>query len=99
MDISQLPKGAFPDPEDKRDYKAADIMGVPVVDWNTPFKLPDPGNEDQGSSLSCVSQAWSYYHKQIHSADYSRRDLYARIFIPGTGGAYIRNGGYEITNR
>jgi hypothetical protein len=99
MDISQLRKGALPDPIDQRDYQASEVMGAPVVDWNTPFKLPNPGDEDQGTSLSCVAHAWSFYHNQIHAADYSRRDLYARIFIPGSGGAFIRSGGEEITNR
>jgi hypothetical protein len=93
--IANLPKGALPDPIDERDYKITpEILGAVTVDWSKEFRLPDPGNEDQGSSDSCVSQAWSYYHRQLHGKDYSRRDLFCRIALPY--GAYIRDGGKEI---
>jgi hypothetical protein len=98
MTIEQLPKGCLPDPVDERDYKAEAVMGAPTVDWNTPFKLPNPGDEDQGSSLSCVSQGWSYYHTQLRPKNYSRRDLYSRIHLPG-GAAFIRSGGLTLISK
>jgi hypothetical protein len=90
--IETFGKGALPDLPDSRDFKAAPVLAaLPPVNWNIPFQLPDPGNEDQGTSESCVAQSTSYYHVQLHPADYSRRDLYCRIFQP-EGGAYLRDG-------
>lgn len=94
--IEQYGKGAVVDPKDERDFKAEPILGaLPPVDWNTPFTLPEPPNEDQNGSSSCVAQAWSYYHWQLKGNNYSRKDLYSRIFFP-QGGAYIRDGGLQI---
>jgi hypothetical protein len=95
--IDQLGKGCVPDVPDARDFSAEPLMGASApVDWNTGLRLPDPGHEDQGSSDSCVAQAWSYYHNQIHAANYSRRDLFARI--AQAYGASIRDGGLAIVN-
>lgn len=94
--ISKYGKGALRQPEDERDFSAEPILSAAApVNWSVPFKLPDPGNEDQGSSQSCVAHAFSYYHVQIHAADYSRRDLYSRIVQPG-GGAFLRDGAKAI---
>ena len=98
MNIENLPKGALIDRPDARDFSAAPILSaLPPLDWNAPFSLPEPPDEDQGQSLSCVAQASSYYHWQLDPKDYSRRDLYCRIFQP-QGGAYIRDGVKEIVN-
>jgi hypothetical protein len=94
-DISQVSKGAVKQPHDPRDFQASFVMGAVKVDWTKEFLLPDPGDEDQGSSSSCVAQASSYFHKQIHSLDWSRRDLYSRIALAG-GGAYLRDGVAQI---
>jgi hypothetical protein len=95
MPIENLGKGALPDPVDERDFKiTAEMLGAVTVDWSKEFRLPAPPDEDQGSSDSCVSQAWSYYHWQLHGKSYSRRDLFARIALDY--GAYIRDGGKEI---
>lgn len=94
-DIEHLGKGALVDSPDSRDFKAESVMGTPIIDWNADFFLPEPPNNDQNGSSSCVAQAWSYYHWQLRNKDFSRRDLYARIFLPG-GGAYIREGGLQI---
>ena len=60
MPIENLPKGALPDSPDDHDYKVtSEMIGEVTVDWTKIFRLPDPGNEDQGSSDSCVAQAWS----------------------------------------
>jgi hypothetical protein len=97
MPIEDLPKGAIPDSPDERDYHvSAEILGAVTVDWSKEFRLPNPGDEDQGSSDSCVSQAWSYYHVQLHPKDYSRRDLFARIAL--SYGAEIRSGGKELVD-
>src|SRR6478609_7760439 len=97
MSIQDLPKGALPDLEDPRDFKAEQVMGAPQIDWSKEFRLDAPPDEDQGSSSSCVSQAWSYYHWQVHRLNWSRRDLYSRIFLPQRG-AYVRDGGAQIVS-
>ncbi len=92
FDIEHLGKGAIPDPVDERDF----IIGaIPPVDFSVPFILPEPLNEDQGISSSCVAQAWSYYHWQLENKDFTRRDIYAWVALPG-GGANIRDGGLRI---
>jgi hypothetical protein len=96
MNIDNLGKGALPDKPDRRDFKLS-FAGAVNVDWSKEFRLPDPGDDDQGSSDSCVAHAWSYYHKQLIGKDYSRRDLFCRIFLDY--GAYIRDGGKEIVGR
>ena len=94
MDISLLGKGAIPDIPDDRDF----VIGTATpVDWTIPFILPEPPNEDQNGSSSCVGQGWSYYHWQLKQKDFCRRDIYAWIFYPG-GGAQIRDGGLRIVN-
>ena len=95
MPIEDYGKGAIPRPPDPRDFKIASLGKLPPVDFNVGLRLSDPGNEDQGTSSSCVAQAFSYYHNQIHAANYSRRDLYARIFLPG-GGAYLASGAGQV---
>lgn len=82
MDISQLPKGCVPDPADKRDYKIESLGAAPPVDWNMPFSVPEPRDEDQGISDACVAYATSYYHENIKPGRvFSRRDLFARIAL------------------
>src|SRR5436853_2974560 len=95
MDIENLPKGALPDPVDERDFKI-EALGVAQIDFSQEYRLPDPGNEDQGLGDSCVAQAWSYYHRQLKNKDYSRRDLFCRIALDY--GAYIRDGGWQVVN-
>lgn len=95
MPIENYGKGAIPKLPDVRDFKIETLGALPPVNWEDGFLLPNPGDEDQGSSNSCVAQAESYYHNQIHAANYSRRDLYARIFQPG-GGAYLADGLSQI---
>lgn len=96
MNIENLPKGALPDPVDDRDYRIEALGAAPQVDWSKEFRLPNPGDEDQGTSDSCVAQAWSYYHAQLHPKAYSRRDLFCRIALDY--GAYIRDGGWQVVN-
>lgn len=96
--IEEVGKGAAPDPLDYRDYRAENVMGAPDVDWSEPFLLPAPPQQDQANSLSCVAHAWSYYHWQLTGREYSRRDIYANIYLSPQGGAYIRDGGLRILN-
>lgn len=94
MTIEEVSKGAVPDQPDDRDFKAEAILGAVTVDFTEEFRLPEPPSQDQGQSDSCVAHAWSYYHWQLRGKDYSRRDLFCRIFLDY--GAYIRDGGKEI---
>lgn len=96
-EIEHLGKGAIPDSPDARDFKAPEVFGAAQVNWAVDFMLPEPPNEDQNGSGSCVGQAWSYYHWQLENKDFCRRDIYAWIFVPG-GGAQIRDGGLRIVN-
>lgn len=95
--VENLGKGALRDLPDARDYKASSIMRAPRVDWVTGLLLPEPPSNDQGTSSSCVGQAWSYYHWQLRNKDFCRRDIYAWIYQQG-GGAYVRDGGIRLIN-
>jgi len=89
--IDQLGKGAVPQPHDPRDFQFGVIAAAAEpIDWSKEFRLPEPPNENQNGSLSCTSQAVSYYHWQLRRKDYSRRDIYAQIYLP-QGGAYGRD--------
>src|SRR6185369_5930810 len=98
MNISQLGKGAVPQPQDPRDFQFGFIAAAAApLDWTQEFRLPEPPNENQNGSSSCTAQATSYLHWQLHHRDYSRRDVYAQIFLPG-GGAYGRDAVSRIVN-
>lgn len=93
--LENLGKGLLPQPADERDFQyhlLPHVAGAaPVVFTTTVFSKPEPPNEDQGSSSSCVAQSTSYFHWQINGYNWSRRDLYSRIYLPA-GGAYLRDG-------
>lgn len=90
-DISQLSKGAVPQPDDPRDFQAGFVLGAPVIDWQKGFRLPEPPDSDQGQALRCVGEGSSYFHWQLTRKRYSPKDIYAQIFLP-QGGAYLREG-------
>ena len=97
-EIEKLGKGAVRDKPDDRDLKAdLHIAAVAPVDWTHEFRNPEPPNEDQNGSSSCVGQGWSYQHWAVRPKNYCRRDVYAWIYLPG-GGAQIRDGGLRIIN-
>lgn len=96
--IESLGKGLHKQPEDPRDLHAAFVLGAVPVNWSKEFRQPEPPNEDQGSSESCVAQSSSYFHWQIHPLAWSRRDLYSRIHLP-QGGAYLRDGVSQIVSK
>ena len=96
--IETLPKGAIVDAPDSRDFAAAPLLAVlPPVDWQKGSVLPRPPLRDQGQADACVAHAWSYYHQQIKSLEFSRRDLFARI--AQQYGADIRSGGWAIVTQ
>jgi len=88
-----LGKGALPDPYDYRDYTAELHFGAAEpIDWSKPFMLPEPVDFNQRSSSSCVGCGTRNLHWQLKNKDFSRRDIYSRIFISPAGGAYLRDG-------
>ncbi len=92
-DITQLGKGALKDPYDYRDYTAEIHFGAAEpIDWTKPVILPEAVNFNQGSSNSCVGCGTRNLHWQVNPKDFSRRNIYSNIFIPGSGGAYLRDG-------
>lgn len=96
--------GCLPDPVDKRDRKFEDVaMGAALVDWSKEFRVDKSLGfnfiiENQNGSLSCVGQAVSKYGEvlnfveELKIVDLSPKSIYGQIFIPATGGAYIRSG-------
>lgn len=93
-DIEQLGKGALPDPYDVADYTAELTFGAgePVVWKPEPLGRPEPVDFNQASSSSCVGCGGRNLHWSVNDKqDWSRRDLYSQIFIPGSGGAYLRD--------
>lgn len=87
-----------------------DIFGVPYFDWDAGFDVAENLGliikvDDQGLSLSCVGQAFSKYAEILNFAEtkkqvnISARDVYSRIFIPPTGGAYLRSGAALLARR
>src|ERR1051325_7144320 len=96
--INQLGKGAIPQPPDERDYSFTPIAPpASPIDWTKEYRLREPPNENQYTSSSCVAQASSYLHWQLRNRDYSRRDVYSEIYLPG-GGAYLRDGVKRIAD-
>src|ERR1043165_8062014 len=96
--IQQLGKGLLPQPEDKRDFDFSPIAAAAApIDWTKEYRLPEPPNENQYTSSSCVAQAASYLHWQLRNRDYSRRDIYSEIYLP-QGGAYLRDGVKRIAD-
>lgn len=95
FDVSQLGKGVLPDVPDPRDFRAEAVLGAsPPAVFDVEFRLPEPPDENQNSSDSCVSQGTSYYHWQLKGKNYSRRDVFSRIAL--AYGAYLRDGVKQI---
>ena len=91
-EIVSLGKGALPDPYDPRDYTAEINFGAAEpINWSKPLSQPEPVDFNKRSSLSCVGCGSRNLHWAIKPKDFSRRDIYSRIFLP-QGGAYLRDG-------
>lgn len=91
-EIETLGKGALPDLYDPRDFTAEVHFGAAEpVQWGGLLGRPEPDNFNQRSSLSCVGCGSRNLHWCLKQKNYSRRDIYSRIFLP-QGGAYIRDG-------
>jgi len=97
-------KGCFKNPFDPRDIVLGDIPYISdpnAPSWEEGFdneqKYGKLKREHQGSSLSCVGQAWSKYLEMLNLieekkfVDLSARDIYSQIYLHN-GGAYIRDG-------
>lgn len=94
-EIKQLGKGVLLDPPDDRDYPLIFQLGAPEpIDWSQMYKLPEPPDANQRSSDACVAYSTSYLHWQFKRKDYSRRDVFSRIFLDY--GAYLRDGVKQI---
>lgn len=87
--------GFIPDVPDERDYNYQQTFGVAPIDWSVEFRLPEPPNENQGSSDACTAYSTSYLHWQLKGRDFSRRDLFSRI--AQQYGAYLRDAVKQIT--
>ena len=99
--------GCHKDPLDLRDrrYDEAVAGEAPMTDkdWEEGFDIEKELDftlpiKDQNSSMSCVFQAISYYVGVLNLAEVkiykevSAKAGYSQIYIPGGGGAYIREG-------
>lgn len=102
--INQFGKGCIEDIPDERDYQYEEMIfgASPIVDWEKGFDVEDLLNhkfkiESQGTSLSCVGQAWSKYLEILNYAeeskeiDLSAAFIYSQIYLP-KGGAQLRDG-------
>ena len=111
IDVSKKGKGALVRGEDPRDVPYSSlIFGAPVVNWDKGFDVEENLGikvriDDQGSSQSCVAQAWSKYGEVVDYVetrqipDLSARDIYSRIFVPPDGVAYGYKGGSVLKDR
>lgn len=91
-DISQLGKGALVDIYDVRDYTAeAQFGSSEPVNWGSLLGRPEPIDFNQGSSDSCVGCGTRNLSWSVNPKDWSRRNIYSRIYLP-QGGAYLRDG-------
>jgi len=101
--------GAIPRSPDPRDipFRAA---GAPSVNWSEGHNvLKELGLtlpiKNQGSSGSCVGQAWAYLaeiKEFVENRSFtllSPRDIYSRIWLPPDGGAYGYKGGSILAAR
>ena len=96
MHINELGKGILPDLPDPRDYKLEQIVAVPVVDWSKDILLPDVENFDQMMSDACGPVGSSFYHEQLISKIFSKRDLSSRTLL--AYGSYARDNILAIVN-
>lgn len=96
-----------PDPRDVP-FRALLPLGAPAFNWNEPIDIRDFLNlivEDQGTSGSCVGQAWSKLVEIIRKLvsnkpmNLSARGIYSYIFVPPDGGAWGYKGGSALRNR
>ena len=103
--------GALKDKQDNRDYNAEEILAgvdVPIPSFEEGYSVikkywPDMSTKDQGSTFSCVGQAWALYKQILQHKDTGEKtelsafSIYNPIAIPGTG-SYIRDGGLRTVD-
>lgn len=102
--------GCKKEPVDKRDYTIEEVLkAFPPFDWKKEYDVEEELGlkipiKNQGSSGSCVGQAWSYYAAVLEAfetkvyREQSARWIYSQIYLPG-GGAYSRDAGQVLTNQ
>lgn len=102
--------GAKKEPFMKEDFKLAEIMKeIQPFDWNKGYDIEEDLGlkipiKTQGSSSSCVAQAWAYYAGILDAfeiktyREQSARWIYSQIYHPD-GGAFIRDGGQILINQ
>lgn len=95
QNIEDLGKGLIgehPKDQDPKRYQLlgmGEIAGAVTNVFDESFGLKTPPDENQGSSLSCTWQAFSYYFWQWTGIQLSRQDGYSRTHLPGGGGYLI----------
>jgi hypothetical protein len=95
--VDNLGKGAVESPPDPRDYALSFIAGAPgPVDWNVPFRLPEPPDSNQASADCCVGEATSYFNWQLARKPFSVRSVFA--YIAQAYGAYLRDGPARVVS-
>jgi len=106
----EIALGAVPEPFDIRDHRIEEVLrAFPSFDWEKGFDIEEKLGikipiKNQGSSGSCVGQAWSYYAGILEAFEIgiyrekSARWIYSQIYLPN-GGAYLRQGGKILTNQ
>jgi len=85
-------------------YKGFDVRDELKKKLGSSFSIPV---NDQARTQSCVAQAWAKYAgiKKVMGdpnpnwVEFSPRDIYSHIYLPGYGGAYIMEGGLFCKNK
>lgn len=86
--------GPHPKDDDPRRFQLSglptfEVAGSMAQVFDSPAFLPEPPDEDQGSSLSCTWQAFAYAFWQWTGIQLSRQDGYSRTHLPQGGGYLI----------
>ena len=105
---SKLGKGGVPNPPDSRDYDWSEVGSAsPPFNWNVGYDIEKElgfpiKTKNQGQSLSCGGQAFSYYGEvleALNTANYEPRSakfLYAQTFYPNGGSTARDNASIAI---
>lgn len=100
--IDKMGKGGVKDVPDNRDYRSELVMGSVTLPDEYSVRDKISRVENQGSSSSCVGQAFAYYAEVLNNVEtgnfieLSPRDIYSLIHLE-SGGAYIREGAKKLT--
>lgn len=92
-----------------KDVQAFGAMGAPAIDWEKGFDVETSlgfvmPTVNQGTTLSCVGQAWRYYAQALEYKEnkaftpLSARDMYSQMYLP-QGGAQVIDGAKILTKK